>query len=102
MPELEAHKLHQRLIGTAIEMLEKHGWTTEQHDGGPDIIARRQDYQPWLIEIEVSGENIEEDLEAGVKFFVTTKEAMPYIEKLLRGRGKLVHIDKFEDEVRRR
>lgn len=102
MPDLEVHKLHQKSVGIVIEILEKHGWAAEQPDEGPDVIAKKQDYQSWPIEVEVSGEKIEEHLKAGIKFFITTKDSVPYIEKLLRGRAKLVDINNFEDEVRRR
>jgi len=101
MPESYEHK---QLRGETATILELNGWFVI-HDYGdtsmPDIKATR-DSEEWLIEVEISGSNVERDLEQGAEIFVTTPDRIKEIEEKVEWKVPVVDIAGFRREVESR
>jgi len=104
MPESEEHKNLREEVAC---ILEGYGWRV-YHDRGdtrrPDIFAIKNK-QAWRIEIEISGSNIDRDLNQGAETFVTSPDRLGEItlEVAFKSKeAKVVDIERFREEVIKR
>lgn len=88
-------------------ILEGYGWRV-YHDRGdtrrPDIFAIKTG-QAWRIEVEISGSNIDRDLDQGAETFVTSPDRLADItlEVAFKSKkAKVVDIERFREEVIKR